>query len=149
MSRIGLPNSTPATSIALQRCMNGACRAEFPASSVLTACSHCATSGRGESLLDVVYDPSRIHASGRSDLARLLGHPANPCVAWSGVWRFRDLLPFNAAEDEEGTEKREGSAHGVGTIPQWVLQVTTPVIAGVPAEALAHDGPKNASVPYA
>jgi threonine synthase len=87
----------PATSIALQKCTDAACGAEFPVASVLTACPRCAGAGRGESLLDVVYDWGAIRGGA-------LGEPVPADFAYfrrpgagaecSGVWQFKELLPF-------------------------------------------------------
>lgn len=75
--------------------MSAACGAEFPVSSILTSCPACARDGRGESLLDVVYDAGAIRRATGGDFA----HFYRPdCVGGgaecSGVWRFRELLPF-------------------------------------------------------
>ncbi len=103
--------STPAapragTSQAHQRCINAACGKSFPIGSTLVACPACGN------LLDVDYDWSalggfakkgwdfverRNATSGERFAAGAF--PATPSVLdFSGVWRFRDLLPFYGDE---------------------------------------------------
>ncbi len=89
---------------ALQRCTNAECNAEFPVESVLVACPKC-----GE-LLDVAYSwpreaiPSwstferRDTTRGPRDAAGGRSSPAS--LDFSGVWRFRDLLPFYRDESQ-------------------------------------------------
>ncbi len=78
---------------ARQQCINPACAAKYPVTDTLVSCRACG------SLLDVLYDWP-------SDLPKTL--PAIPSPrshTWahpdaSGVWRFRRLLPFFAAEGD-------------------------------------------------
>lgn len=70
--------------------MHPHCRAQYPILSVLTACPKCAQFGR-ESLLDIVYDRS-MASPGWASFADLL--PSDAVGSTSGVWQFRDLLPF-------------------------------------------------------
>jgi len=83
---------------AYQQCINPSCQALYPIDAVRVSCGQC---GR---LLDIRYDWSRLSvpkslsffehrwstkgtgATGRSD--------------FSGVWRFRELLPFYRTEDD-------------------------------------------------
>jgi threonine synthase len=83
--------------VAVQQCMDAACRAEFPVGSILTACPTCAAAGRGESLLDIVYDWNGLREARPINIERLFG----PETAFhgSGVWSFFDLLPFAGARD--------------------------------------------------
>lgn len=71
--------------------MHDACRARYPISSVLTACPACAAAGR-ESLLDIVYDWQHPNLRLPRDFAHFLRPEA--AVECSGVWQFRELLPF-------------------------------------------------------
>lgn len=80
------------SSVAVQKCIDAACGAEFPVSSVLTACPTCAASGRGESLLDIVYDWDALRRARPLDIPRLFG--PETALNGSGVWSFFDLLPF-------------------------------------------------------
>ncbi len=87
------------TSIAVQKCMDAACGAEFSVERVLTACPTCAAAGRGESLLDIVYDKDALRGRG---LANGFTHFLRPeaGAGCSGVWQFRDLLPFYRRESD-------------------------------------------------
>lgn len=104
-----------------QRCIYAPCAKQFPVSSTLVACPSCGN------LLDVDYDwdlclPSRAAGGvggGRTTNARISWevfekrsgtrgprsaagqNPATPAMLdFSGVWRFRDLLPFYNDERE-------------------------------------------------
>ncbi|MEM1010653.1 MAG: threonine synthase [Planctomycetota bacterium] len=70
-----------------QQCTNPACAATFDAGEVLTACPICGA------LLDVRYDWDRLPVPTRLknfDARRMSFDPLDV----SGVWRFRELLPF-------------------------------------------------------
>ena len=79
-------------STAVQKCMNAACGAEFAVLRVLTACPTCAAAGRGEWLLDVVYDLEAVRRQTGSDFAYF--RRADSGQECSGVWQFKELLPF-------------------------------------------------------
>lgn len=91
--------SSPAES-AFQRCIHPDCAQTFSVSEVLTACPKCG------SLLDIAYDWSRVAVpkSLREFETRWMTR-RNP-VDFSGVWRFRELLPF--ATDEQIVTIGEG-----------------------------------------
>ncbi len=76
------------TDISFQRCIEPSCRATFDIREVHTACPQCG------GLLDVDYDWDRVQVpqSLRAFEERWADrrHPLN----FSGVWRFRELLPF-------------------------------------------------------
>jgi threonine synthase len=76
--------------------MDAACGAEFPVDRVLTACPACANARRGESLLDVVYDVDAVRKTTGGKFARFA--QTGDGAADSGVWRFKDLLPFFRSE---------------------------------------------------
>lgn len=79
--------------------MDAACAAEYPIDRVLTACPTCAAAGRGESLLDIVYDWKTLRAKGVDlDMSRLFG--PDTTASGSGVWQFRDLLSFFRTPDD-------------------------------------------------
>lgn len=86
-------------SIAVQKCMDAACGAEFSVDRVLTCCPTCASAGRGESLLDIVYDWDALRGRGMSDGFTHFLRPEAAAIG-SGVWQFRDLLPFYRDESE-------------------------------------------------
>lgn len=77
---------------AFHRCINPACGHTAPVSDVHTECPRCA------GLLDVEYDWNRLPAprSLREFEARWANR-GNP-LDFSGVWRFRELLPFAKPE---------------------------------------------------
>ena len=81
------------TDAAYQQCIDPACAATFDVGQVLVACPKCG------GLLDIRYDWDRlpVPASLRDfDARRGSFSPAD----FSGVWRFRDLLPFYRDERE-------------------------------------------------
>ena len=93
---------------AVQRCINPACAREYGVDRVLVACPGC------QSLLDVVYHWPKSHGLSfdrfthrslttgpRSAAGVTTGPGATPAALdFSGVWRFRDLLPFFRDERE-------------------------------------------------
>jgi len=85
---------------AFQRCIAPLCRATYDVSDVLTSCPDCG------SLLDIDYewDKLPVPKSLREFEARW-GNRRNT-LDFSGVWRFRDLLPF--APDEQIVTIGEG-----------------------------------------
>ncbi len=97
------PTHAVTAPIARQRCINAACAATFDVRTTLVACSKCGN------LLDLDYDWSRFpyrdwhefelrsNTTGPRSAAGV--YPSTPAMLdFSGVWRFRDLLPFY--EDE-------------------------------------------------
>jgi threonine synthase len=80
-------------SCAFQKCIHPDCAATFDVSQVLTSCSRCGN------LLDVTYDWNKVAVPrSLSGFERRWTSRLNPLDA-SGVWRFRELLPF-ATEDQ-------------------------------------------------
>ncbi|MFG0305236.1 MAG: threonine synthase [Phycisphaerales bacterium JB040] len=103
-------NTDPTSELVAQRCISHDCAAEYPVDRVLTACEKC-----GE-MLDVCYDWDRAWPEGErgfevfarrgstfsptaeersaagADHAR--GGATESMLDFSGVWRFRELLPF-------------------------------------------------------
>lgn len=78
---------------ALQRCIAPLCRTTYDVSDVLTACPECG------SLLDIDYEWDRLPVpKSLRDFEVRWGNRRNP-LDFSGVWRFRDLLPFARDED--------------------------------------------------
>jgi len=76
--------------IAHQQCMNPACRATYDVAQTRTACGKC-----GE-LLDIVYDWSRAMVPRSLKLFETRWQRRRFPLDHSGVWRFRELLPFAA-----------------------------------------------------
>ncbi|MEL6497406.1 MAG: threonine synthase [Planctomycetota bacterium] len=87
-----------------QRCLNPDCVAAYPVGRVLTRCETCGA------LLDVVYEPGSINVRDFAKFERRSGTtgPRGPAggsasksaLNFSGVWRFRDLLPFYEDESQ-------------------------------------------------
>jgi len=76
------------TDLAYQRCLNPACRATLAVDQVAFACPECGD------LLDVVYDWDRLPVPRRlADFEAKWADRLDP-LSFSGVWRFRELLPF-------------------------------------------------------
>ncbi|MBL0870668.1 MAG: threonine synthase [Phycisphaerales bacterium] len=97
------PPTPPPTPPPVQRCINPACNASFSIADVRTGCPHCSA------LLDVDYGwltGPVTHPSLRS--WSFVEQRANPgrgaavdrtsALNASGVWRFRDLMPFFSSE---------------------------------------------------
>ncbi|HEY7088720.1 MAG TPA: threonine synthase [Tepidisphaeraceae bacterium] len=83
---------------AFQQCINPSCRATYAVSDVKVACTKCG------SLLDVIYDWKRLPVP--KSLSFFEGRWATKGIGgegrldFSGVWRFRELLPFYRSEDD-------------------------------------------------
>jgi len=84
--------------IAYQQCINPDCSATYPVQEVHVACAKCG------SLLDVRYDWSRLPVP--RSLAffehrwSTKGTGVEGQLDFSGVWRFRELMPFYRSEDQ-------------------------------------------------
>src|SRR5258708_25390901 len=83
---------------AFQQCMNPACAANYDISEVLVSCAKCG------SLLDIRYDWKQLP---RLKSLRYFEHrwstkgsEAEGRADFSGVWRFRELLPFYRTEED-------------------------------------------------
>ncbi|MDR3632575.1 MAG: threonine synthase [Isosphaeraceae bacterium] len=80
------------TDLAYQQCINPSCRATFTVGETYFACPTCGD------LIDVVYDWDRLPVPSRlSDFEAAWSDRLNP-LNFSGVWRFRALLPFAPPE---------------------------------------------------
>lgn len=104
-AQVTLASSAPGKAAAHQRCSNADCAATYPLSEVLVGCPACGH------LLDVDYQwpanwPKDWSWVERRDMTRGPRpgaglFPATPAALdFSGVWRFRELLPFYADEGE-------------------------------------------------
>ena len=81
-----------ATDLAYQQCLNPACRETLSIDRAIFSCPTCGD------LLDVVYDWDRLPVPDRlSDFEAKWSRRLDP-LCFSGVWRFRELLPFAPAE---------------------------------------------------
>lgn len=85
------------TELARQQCIHPHCQSTYGLDEVLFACRKCG------SLLDVAYDWDRVELPRRlADFSRRWGTPGRDASAradYSGVWRFRELLPFAPLDD--------------------------------------------------
>lgn len=83
---------------AFQRCINPACAATYDVAQVLVSCAKCG------GLLDIVYDWEKlpkIKAMGFFEHRwSTKGVGVEGKLDFSGVWRFRELLPFYRREDQ-------------------------------------------------
>src|SRR5947207_3166923 len=83
---------------AFQQCINSACRATFAIDETKVACTKCG------SLLDVLYDWSRLPVPKSMNFFEhrwaTKGTETEGQLDFSGVWRFRELLPFYRNESD-------------------------------------------------
>ena len=80
------------TETAYQQCLNPACLTTLGVEQAVFACPNCGD------LLDVVYDWDRLPVPSRlSDFEAKWSDRLDP-LNFSGVWRFRELLPFAPSE---------------------------------------------------
>ena len=73
---------------ARQQCIRPACGAAYELGATLQRCERCGA------LLDVVYDWERAPVPARLELFEARRANAREPLDYSGVWRFRELLPF-------------------------------------------------------
>ncbi len=79
--------------LAYQHCINPLCDATFDVADVLTSCPDCGN------LLDIEYEWDKLPVpKSMRDFEARWSNRRNPLDV-SGVWRFRDLLPFARDED--------------------------------------------------
>ncbi|HXE56320.1 MAG TPA: threonine synthase, partial [Tepidisphaeraceae bacterium] len=86
------------TEAAYQQCINPGCAATYAIDEVKVACDRCG------SLLDIRYDWSRLPTPRSLSFFEhrwiTKGTATQGKLDFSGVWRFRELLPFYRSEDE-------------------------------------------------
>ena len=103
---------------AWQQCIRPACAAKYDLTATLQRCDACGA------LLDVAYDWERLPVPARLDLfgerRASFRHPLN----YSGVWRFRELIPFadpakvlTIGEGQTQLRRADGVAAFVGLPP--------------------------------
>ena len=79
--------------LAFQHCINPLCAATFDVGDVLTSCPDCGN------LLDIDYEWDKLPVpKSLREFESRWGNRRNP-LDFSGVWRFRDLLPFAPEKD--------------------------------------------------
>ncbi|MEX2671985.1 MAG: threonine synthase [Phycisphaeraceae bacterium] len=82
---------------AYQQCINPDCATTFDVSQVLVACPKC------DSLLDIKYHWDRLPAPSWEAFERrwnTKGEHGTGRLDFSGVWRFRELIPFYEKDDD-------------------------------------------------
>ncbi len=88
---------------AYQQCIDPDCLATFSVDEVHVSCPACAKAGK-QSLLDVLYDwnravvPKSLTAFEHRWMTK--GEHGTGALDFSGVWRFRELLPFYRGETD-------------------------------------------------
>jgi threonine synthase len=80
------------TDLAYQQCLHPECRATFDVGQPLFACPACGD------LLDIVYDWDRLPVPRRLEEFEAKWSDRHDPLNFSGVWRFRELLPFAPPE---------------------------------------------------
>jgi threonine synthase len=83
---------------AFQQCINPACQASYAIEDVRVSCAKC------HSLLDIKYDWSKLPVPKNLNFFEhrwsTKGTGTEGRLDFSGVWRFRELLPFYRTEDD-------------------------------------------------
>ena len=115
------PTESPAISVstktdtAFQQCISPACGATFGVEEVHVACPQCG------SLLDVRYDWDQLPVPASLDYFEQKWSRRDDPLAFSGIWRFHDLLPFTdpkyvvtVGEGQTVLQKCPGVAEFVG-----------------------------------
>src|SRR3954464_7477126 len=86
------------TDAAFQQCINPVCTATYAVEDVRVSCGKCG------SLLDIKYDWSKLPVPKNLNFFEhrwsTKGTAAEGRADFSGVWRFRELLPFYRSEDQ-------------------------------------------------
>jgi threonine synthase len=111
--------TAPATTeIARQRCIRPACGAQYALKSVHQRCEKCGA------LLDVAYDWERVPVPARLQLFDERRANFRSPLDHSGVWRFRELIPFaeldkvlTIGEGQTQLRRTDGVAAYVGLRP--------------------------------
>jgi threonine synthase len=89
--------------IARQQCIDPDCAATFPVDEIHVTCPRCAERGV-LSLLDIAYDWERAavpHSFSFFEPRWMTkGEHGEGALDFSGVWRFRELMPFFRSEDD-------------------------------------------------
>jgi len=107
----------PAVEIAHQQCIRPACGATYELGAALQRCERCGA------LLDVVYDWERAPVPARLELFDARRANAREPLDYSGVWRFRELIPFaeldkvlTIGEGQTQLRRTDGVADYVGLV---------------------------------
>ncbi len=94
---------SPAPDRAYQQCIHPDCAATFGVDEVHISCPACAKVGR-QSLLDIRYDWSRLAVPSSLSFFEhrwnTKGEHGEGALDFSGVWRFRELMPYYRSEEQ-------------------------------------------------
>ncbi len=89
--------------LAFQQCIDPDCNATFDVTQVLVSCPTCSAKGR-QSLLEVRYDWNRLPVPKSWSFFEhrwmTKGEAGKGALDFSGVWRFRELMPFFRSESD-------------------------------------------------
>jgi threonine synthase len=106
------------TDLVFQRCINPACAADSSVDDTSFACPRCG------GLMDVVYDRDRLRPPRSLREFEAKWSQRTDPLAFSGVWRFRELLPFappekvlTIGEGQTILQKADGVGKYVGMNP--------------------------------
>jgi threonine synthase len=102
-------DSTPAADVAFQVCVNPECAATFDISQILVGCPTCGN------LLDIGYDWDKTPVPKSMSEFEARWSTRNNPLDFSGVWRFRKLLPF--APEEQIVTIGEGQTMLRASVP--------------------------------
>ncbi|MFM7035166.1 MAG: pyridoxal-phosphate dependent enzyme, partial [Planctomycetia bacterium] len=80
------------TDLAFQQCIAPSCAATYSVDEVLTSCPACGN------LLDVEYDWDRVRPPTSFEVFERKWMRRSDPLAYSGVWRFHEMLPFAPRE---------------------------------------------------
>ena len=80
------------TDVAFQQCISPACGATYSVDEVHTSCPACGN------LLDVAYDWNRLRPPTSFEVFEQKWMRRSDPLAFSGVWRFHELLPYAPRE---------------------------------------------------
>ena len=107
-----------ATDLARQQCVRPACGATYDLKATLQRCERCGA------LLDVAYDWERLPVPARLELFDARRANVRDPLDYSGVWRFRELMPFaehdkvvTTGEGQTQLRRTDGVADFVGLRP--------------------------------
>jgi threonine synthase len=115
-------SATTATDLAYQQCINPSCRTTLGVDQTVFACPECGD------LLDVVYDWDRLPVPDQLSHFEAKWSRRRDPLCFSGVWRFRELLPFappemvvTIGEGQTLLQVADKVAHYVGVGPGRLL----------------------------
>ncbi len=100
--------------VAYQVCINSDCRREYGAEEALSSCESCG------SLLDVEYRWEKVKLPSSLSWFEKRWPRRRDALDFSGVWRFRELLPFARPQDVTTIGEGQTFLHPGGAICRYV-----------------------------